>query len=289
MQTVHVVTDSSAHFASPHAVPNVSIVPNILTIDGKRYREGVDISTEEAMHLIGQQPSVPTVQPPSIADYLDVFGRLSRDCEGIISIHASRELSGSWANAKTAAQQLMGHCKMMVIDSRTLSTAQGLLARLALRAIGEHPTFDDVVRVVRGAVERLYSVYYVESLEFLMQNQLLAPSHSVLSMMLNVKPVLTLEAGQLVPMEKVRTRAQGIERIVEFAAEFIDIEDALIVQPKAGVTEGSRQLQERLAVEFPNRHFLQTVYGASLAALIGTDATGLVILEREEDGTLDDF
>lgn len=289
MQNVYVVTDSSAHFASPHVAPNVSIVPNVLTIAGKRYREGVDISTEEAMHLIGQQSSAPTVEPPSVADYLDVFGRLARDCDSIISIHASRELSGSWANAKAAAQQLMGHCKMMVIDSRTLSTAQGLLARLALRAISEQPTFDDVVRVVRGAVERLYSVYYVESVDFLMQGGILAPSHSVLSMLLNIKPVLTLEEGRLVPMEKVRSRAQGIERIVEFAAEFIDIEDALIVQPKAGVTEGSRQLHERLGAEFPNRHFLQAVYGASLAALIGTDATGLVILEREEDGTLDDF
>ena len=289
MQNVHVVTDSSAHFASPHVAPNVSIVPNTLTIAGKRYREGVDIGTEEAMYLIGQQSDVPTIQPPSVSDYLDVYGRLARDCEGIISIHASRELSGSWANAKTAAQQLMGHCKMMVIDSRTLSTAQGLLARLALRAIGEQSTFDDVVRVVRGAVERLYSVYYVDSVEFLMQNGILTPSHSVLGMILNIKPVLTLEEGRLVPMEKVRSRAQGIERMVEFAVEFIDIEDALIIQSHPGLAEGTRHLQERLGVEFPNRHFLQAVYGASMAALIGTDATGLVILEREEDGTLDDF
>src|SRR5690606_4875370 len=160
---------------------------------------------------------------------------------------------------------------------------QGMLVRLAARALSEVETVDDAVRVLRGAVERIYSVYYVETTDFLMQNHIMPPAHSILGMMLNLKPVLTVEEGRLVAMEKVRTRMQAVERLVEFAAEFNQLEDAMIVQHKPGITDQTRMLNDRLEVDFPDRRFPGTIYGASLAALIGADATGLVILENEEN------
>jgi fatty acid-binding protein DegV len=107
--------------------------------------------------------------------------------------------------------------------------------------------------------------------------------------MLQIKPFLAMEEGHLRPMEKVRTRVQAVERLVEFAVEFTEIEEAVILQPKAHVTEQTRMLQDRLAVEFPGRHFPHALYGPSLAALIGPDATGLVVLESEIDEDEDDF
>jgi fatty acid-binding protein DegV len=91
------------------------------------------------------------------------------------------------------------------------------------------------------------------------------------------------------PMEKVRTRVQAIERLVEFAVEFTEIDDAVIVQHKPFLSEQTRMLQDRLTIEFPGRVFPHALYGPSLAALIGVDAMGLVVLERELDRIEDDF
>lgn len=287
---IHIVTDSGAHFPTPHIAINVTVIPNRLTIAGKTYREGVDIGAEEALRLIAAQTSAPTITPPSVQDYSDVFTRLARDTQGIVAILTSRTLSQSWANARAAGEALSGHCPLMVIDSRTVSTGQALLVRLATRLIeAGGATFDDVVKAVRGAVERVYAVYYTESMDFLMQNHIMPASHGILGMMLNLKPVLAVEEGEIVPIEKVRTRTQGLDRLVEFAVEFTDLEEAMIAQPRVGITEGTRHLQERLAFEFPGRHFPHAIYGASLAALIGTDALGLVILEREGTTENDDF
>lgn len=280
---IHIVTDSFAHFPDARILKQypITIVPNKLTIGGKTYIEGVDLSPEEALKLIANQPYAPTITPPSAADYIRVYSQLIRESDGIVSIHASREVSTSWANARRAAQQFAGHGTLAVIDSQTLCIGQGMLVRIAARTGQKIHDFETLVRAVRGAVERIYSMYYVESVDYLLQNKLITPSHGVLGAMLGIKPFLTIENGHLIAVEKVRTRLQAIERMVEFVVEFEEIADAVILQHKLGAVEQTRILQDRLAVEFPSRTFPYTIYGASLAALIGADASGIVIVEAE--------
>lgn len=291
MSKIQIITDSCTHFAVPQflqAYPMVTVVPNRITIAGKAYREGFDITPEDAIRLIGQQPYAPLVTPPSEADYAEIYNRFSRKADAIISIHASREIYASFDHALAASRQFAGHCPIAVIDSRNLCVGQGMLVKVALEAVQRDQPFDDMVKAVRGAIDRLYSVYYVESTNFLQHNKLMAPSHSILSAMLNIKPFLSIEHGQMVVVEKVRTRAQAIDRLVEFVVEFSDIEDVAILQHKTYLSEQSRMIQDRLAVDFPSQHFPYTIYSPSLASLIGTDATGIVVLEKEFAEEADD-
>jgi DegV family protein with EDD domain len=280
---VQIVTDSCAHVVTPHfwEQANVTVVPNRITIAGKPYRETLDLTAEETLRLLTGETYAPIVTSPGTADYLEVYNRLSRTCDAIISIHASREVYASWQNAMTAARQLAGHCQIAVIDSRSLDAGQGMLVKAALRAIREHDSFDDMVKAVRGAVERLYAVYYVESVGFLQQNKILSGSHTILGAMLGIKPLLGLEDGRPGTIEKVKSRGQAIERLVEFIAEFADFEDVLILQNRSHITEATRTIQDRLAADFPDQHFPYGVYGGAMAALIGPEASGVVILERE--------
>lgn len=281
MQNAHIVTDSYAHFAEQFPV---TVVPNRITIAGRTYREGIDISAEKALRLIDKEPQPPIVTPPSVAEYVDVYARLARTHKAIISIHTSRELASGWENAREAANQLAGSCDIVVIDSQTICAGQAMLVRVAAKALAQYETLDEVVQAIRGAVERIYSVFYVETIDYLLQNHIMSSSHALLGMMLGVKPFLTIEAGQLKPIEKVRTRAQAVERMVEFLVEFEELEDAVILQNKPNMSEQTRMLQDRLSLEFPGRYFPYTMYSPSLAAIIGTDASGLVILETEMDG-----
>ncbi len=291
MENVHIVTDSCAHFANSHFLHQhpVTVVPNRISIAGKTYRDGIDLGAEDALRLMRGQSYAPLVTSPSVADYVDVYTRLARSNETIISIHASREIYSSWQNAKAAARQLAGRCQIEVIDSQMVCAAQGMLVKVAARAIAEDNTLDEVVRTVRGAIERTYAIYYVETVNFLLQNKIVTVSHSILGTMLGIKPFLSLEHGRVILVEKVRTRAQAIDRLAEFVTEFTDIEDVVILQHKSHMSEQTRMLQDRLAVEFPGQYFPFSMYSPSMAALIGTDATGVVILEKEFEDIGDDF
>ncbi|NDJ60101.1 MAG: DegV family protein [Chloroflexi bacterium] len=291
MPNLHVVTDSFAHFPSLQVSnrPGITIVPNRIGIAGKMYREGVDLEAEEALKLLAAKPEAPTLAVPAVTDYAAVYEQLAQDHDGIISLHASRAMFASWHHAQRAAQYPLGGCKVIVLDTQTFSAGQALLVRMAANVVEQGETLDDIVRILRGAVARVYSIYYTETLDFLHHNHIMTPSHALLGAMIGIKPVLSIEDGQLITIEKVRTRLQATERLVEFAAEFTDVEDAIILQHKTYLTEQGRMLQDRLAVEFPDLHFPHALYGPSLAALIGPEATGLVVLERETDKEDDDF
>lgn len=255
MQRVAIVTDSFAHFSPPLSVTlePITVVPNRLTIDGRTYREGVDISHEDVLRLIAQRHTTPVVMPPTIDDYAAVYGRLSMDADAILSIHASREISSSWVRARDAAHEFQGRCPIHVIDSQSISAGEAILARAALRALDAGNSADEVARMLRGAVERLYAIFFTEQPDFLLQNKVMEPSQAILTAMLGVKPILTIENGVLTAMEKVRTRAQAIERMVEFAVEFSGIEDVALLGPRPSAPETARILQDRLGAEFHAR------------------------------------
>jgi fatty acid-binding protein DegV len=157
-----------------------------------------------------------------------------------------------------------------------------MLVENAVRLLDQETSFEPLVRRVRSSIERIYAIYYTETTEFLFHSRILNPSHGILGAMLGIKPFLSLENGIITPIEKVRSRSQAVDRLVEFSIEFENIEQAVIVQSRSTPTETTRMLQERLAVEFPGRDFPVTVVAASMAALIGPEVYGLVILESED-------
>ncbi|MCU0480598.1 MAG: DegV family EDD domain-containing protein [Anaerolineae bacterium] len=279
---IYLVTDSGAQFAQSYFVEQnrLLVLPNRIEMDGKLYREGIDITAEDVVRRMAKFGATPIVHAPTVDDYLDLLGRLSMTGKPIVVITSSREMMNSWANARLAKLQL-GNENIHVVDSQTICAGQGMLVKVALRAIADGKPVQEVVRLVRGASERIFTLYYAESFQPKVHDQIMGASHALLGMILNVKPFFAIEHGRLSAVEKVRTRSQALERLVEFAIEFTDIEDILIAQYKVAITEQTRQLQDRLAAEFPKHKFPYALYGATLASKIGVDATGIVILEQE--------
>ncbi len=291
MPNIHIVTDSGVRFSNPRLIKHypVTILPNEIEIGGKRYKEDIDLSTEDALQLIGMQTRPPKVIPPSESDYAELFAKLSHHYDAIISIHPSRELSESWQNGRRAAQQVSGQCEIAVVDSQSLCAGQGMLIRVAARAAQEEATVEDVIQAVRGAVERIYSVYYVNDLNYLRLNNIMKTSHAILSTKLKIKPFISLEEGKLIVIEKVRTRSQAIERLVEFLVEFLELDDSVILQHRPNISEETRLLQDRLSVEFPGQHFPFTMYSPTMASYLGSTAIGVAVLEKEVDDLDYDF
>lgn len=290
MANIRIVTDSCAHFTNAALIAQhpVTVVPNRIRVGGKTYIEGVNLNAEEALRIMAREPAVPVVNSPSESEFAIIYNQLASDCDAIISIHPSRNLYRSYDNALAAARQAMGHCQIVVIDSQSLSVGQGMLVQMAAAAVETGMGLEDVVRRVRGAVERVYMMFYIETVGYLLQNRIMDSSHAIVGTMMSVKPFLTVENGCLVLTEKVRTRIQAVERLVEFVTEFTDIEDVVILENRSFATEYSRMVQDRLALEFSGRHFPHTLLGPSLAALLGTDVLGVVILEEEINSFTDD-
>ncbi len=288
---VHIITDSFALFTDPYFLQKepVTVLPNRLSIAGKTYREGIDLSQEEMMRLMAKQPYAPAFEAPSTQDFKQAFEQAARSVSKILSIHPSRKVSKSYANALSAAEQLVGRIEIQVVDSGCFSAGQGMFIEYAAKLLKQSQDFEWLSTELRNAVERIYVMLYTDSLQHLVQNQLIEPSHQLLGEMLGIKPILTIEEGEIAVIEKTKTRGQLVEHIAEFVLEFADIEAAVIIQPRHPSFDFSRMLHEYLAVELPDVTLSSLIYGPSLASFIGDEGGGVIIFERNPNRIKDVF
>ncbi|MCC6798657.1 MAG: DegV family protein [Anaerolineae bacterium] len=287
MGRVRIVTDSSAQFLDPTVIDRyqIEVVPLTISLPTRSFREGIDLDSEAFLRSVAGQRTPARLEAPSAETFANLYTRLNHETDHIVSIHFSSGLGEVWNNARQGARTLLGRCEIEVIDSLTASAGLGMLVEEAGLAVAEGASFEEVVHRVRGMVSRVYSVFYVGSLDYLRHNNLISEAQAVLGSMLDIKPVLSIEEGALIPIEKVRTDSQAIDRLVEFVIEFSDIAQLVILQHTLYATEQTRLLRDRLAFEFPEREFPVALYRPSLGALIGPDAMGMMICEAlPEDG-----
>ncbi len=283
MPRVRIVTDSTAHFFDPEfpARHNVTVVPLGIQFGDQHFLDGVDMTTERFFERVDAGGPIPTAQAPTPKQFSTIYENICGGHEDILSIHVSSKLSRTLLNARAGADEVLGRCKINIIDSLTTSIGLGLLVEAAALAAERGASEEDIVRIVRGMIPRLYAVFFIETMEFLAKAERIGKAQAVLGAMLGIKPFLTLEDGDIVPMEKVRTRQQAVEKLVEFVVEFANIEHLAIMQSSSAPSDDTRLLLERLALEFPGRTWPVLAYGPSLATFVGPRAMGVVVFEGE--------
>lgn len=287
MRKIRVVVDSATDFHNPALIERhrITIVPGTVIIGDDVYIDRQQMDAESFFKRIGVEDVQPRVQAPSVEQFTQAYTRLAQETDQIISLHTSSALSDAYQNALAASRNLLGRCDIAVVDSQTSSAGLALLAELAAKAAEHSLDLDQVVRDVRGAISRVYTIFYVDTLDYIQRQALLGEAQAILGTMLNIKPFLTIEEGHLVAMEKVRNRNQAVDKLVEFVLEFGEIDQLVILQNSPFTTEAVRMLQERLQAEFGRRNFPAILYGPTLGCWLGPDATGIAVLEKE----LDDF
>jgi DegV family protein with EDD domain len=283
MPKVRIVTDSSAHFFNPDFPQqhNVAVIPLTIQFGQRAFQDGVDMDSAKFFAELAAGAPIPTAAAPTPRQFAALYESICQQNGSIVSIHVSSHLSRTLQNARVGADEVLGRCKIHTIDSLSASIGLGLLVEAAALAAEAGASEDEIVRVVRGMIPRLYAVFFIETMEFLAKAGRIGKAQAMLGAMLGIKPFLTLEDGDLVPMEKVRTRQQAIEKLVEFVVEFSNIEHLAILQGTAEPTDDTRMLLERLAVEFPGRTWPVLAYHPSLAAFVGPNAMGVVVFEGE--------
>ena len=127
MPKVHIVTDSTAHFQDPSTPQRLGVTVVPLTIQfGRHYfKEGIDLTEDEFFKRMASNSQPPTLHAPAADDLRAVYGDLIKSTDKILSLHISSKLSQTCARAKTAAEDYLGRCQIVVLDSLTTSVGSG--------------------------------------------------------------------------------------------------------------------------------------------------------------------
>jgi DegV family protein with EDD domain len=283
MARVKIVTDSAAHF-EPGDLKDleIEVVPIGVRFGDALYRDGLDLTGEEFFRLMERSSVPPVTTPPPVETFLEVYSRLRKTTDQILSFHVSSRLSQTYQNATLAAEILLGRCRIFVVDSLSTSLGLGILVVEAAKLAADGAALDEIVRIIRGMIPHLYIVFFVETMDYLERGGRIGKAQAILGSMLNIKPFLFVEDGEIIPLEKVRTRAKALDKLFEFAAEFARIERLAIIQRDPHPNEETAALTERLRTVFPNMTIPVIQYGPVLACHVGPDAMGIIVYEGLE-------
>jgi DegV family protein with EDD domain len=222
-------------------------------------------------------PTPPTISAVSRKQFDALFTDLTKNGDAVVAILSSSKLGETFHHAMRAAAPLLGRSKIVVIDSQLMTVGLGMLVIAAAQAAQRGDALDEVVKLARGMIPHIYIGFFVETLDYLERGGRIGSAQALLGTMLNIKPLLILEDGEVVALEKVRTRAKAIEKLVEFITEFARIERMIILH--SNTPEDVNLLIEQINLVVPNLDISVDHYGSIAATHVGPDALGVVVYE----------
>ena len=279
---IRIVTDSTADLPPAIAAKlGIVVVPLKVHFGREVYRDGIDLTPEDFMRKLAESTTLPTTSQPSVGEFEEVYERLARECDAIISIHISSRLSGTYASARTASSSISpGRCRVEVIDSLTTSMGLGLIAMSAARAAAAGCSVDDLVLEVRRVMHDVHILFVPDTLEYLHRGGRIGRAQALMGSLLDIKPVLKIEDGVVQPVEKVRTRARAMDRLYEFVEFFPRIAEMGVVH--SATPAEIEPLLTRIDAVFPRDKIIVTRLGAVIGTHVGPGTIGVVVRQGDE-------
>jgi DegV family protein with EDD domain len=274
------VTDSTGDL-TPEMVEElgVTIVPLQVIFGDEAYREGVDITSEEFYERLVKSRQLPTTSAPSVGDFQEVYERLLKEVDSIVSIHIGGKLSATVQAAETARQLVAKPERIEVVDSQMVSLAMGFVIMDAAEAARSGAKLAEVKAVAESALQRVQVRFMLDTLEYLRRGGRIGRARAYLGTLLSVKPVLSLHEGELYPEERVRTRARGLERMIQWAIKQPNIKRAAVGH--STTLDEAERIRERLAMAFPNVKVHLIRFGPVLGTHAGPGIVGVGVMEGE--------
>jgi len=216
---MQIVTDSGTDVGlTPEqaAELNIHIVPLVVTLDGKSYREGVDIQPVDFYPLLIESGNLPITSQPSAGDFADLYRRLAARDPDILSIHMTSGLSGTYNSALTGAE-MVPEANVTHIDTKTLSAAAGWVVKSAARAVKAGWAKDKILDLTRRIGDACDSIYTLDELKYLIHGGRISHMKGIIASLINIKPMIGVEKvnGTYEQLGQVRTFKGALKGLVK--------------------------------------------------------------------------
>jgi DegV family protein with EDD domain len=218
LENTAVVLDSTSDYPdAPARFPNMRFVPLYVRFGDETYRDYVELGPADFFEKLRSSPVLPATSQPTPQDFLTAYESLA-GYERIYSLHVSSKLSGTFQSAELAAQELSGD-RVQVVDSRTASLAIAMLAHAIQRRLTKGTTDAEIAALIERFHRDCDVVFTLETLEFLQRGGRIGRAAALAGSLLNVRPILAIEDGEVLAVARVRGRPKAV---VEFERRFED-------------------------------------------------------------------
>lgn len=248
---MQIVTDSGADVILPNEQKeklNYHVVPLVVTLDEKSYRENVDIQKDEFYRLLAASDGLPVTSQPSSGDFAELYRKLAATDPDILSIHISSGLSGTFNSARAGAA-MVPEANVTVVDAKTLSAAAGWLVEAAARAVNAGWPKEQILGLLERLKAASESIYTLKELKYLIHGGRISHMKGLIASLLNIKPLIGVEKehGKYAQLGQARLFEKAIQGLVNLMLKQHPAGSELRVQVlHSQIPEGAALLREKI-------------------------------------------
>ena len=231
---MQIVTDSGTDlYLSPEQMGELKIhtIPLVVTLEGRSYRETVDIQPDQFYRLLAATDTMPVTSQPAAGEFAEIYRRLAATDPDIMSIHISSGLSGT-ANAARVGASQVPEARVTVVDTKTLSAAAGWQVEAAWRGAKAGWSKEQIIALMKRIGEASDSLYTLNELKYLIHGGRISHMKGLIASLLNIKPLIGVEkeGGTYVQLGQSRTFKGAVKGLVDLIARQHATGSALRVQ-----------------------------------------------------------
>jgi fatty acid kinase fatty acid binding subunit len=277
---VAIVTDSASDLPADVArAAGIGVVPLVVSFGAESFRPNVDLSTEAFWErMVAPDAPFPTTAAASPGDFLEAYdAALGAGADAVVCITVSGDLSGT-LKAAQVARDLRADREIHVVDSRTASMGEGLLAQIATELAAEGVSAAEITRVLEERKSEVQLFVALDTLEYLKRGGRISGARAAVGTMLSIKPIITVEHGIVENADRVRSRQKARERVLELLTATPLERAALLHSTNADVEAFRDQFLERSGLD-PSRVQVMLI-GPSVGPHLGPGCVGGVVVYK---------
>lgn len=279
---LRIVTDGAADILPEWATEyGIDVIPVNILFGEKSYLQGSELDNEGFYKLVEETKRIPKTSQPSPHQFVEFYRKIAQKGDTILSLHITAKLSGTYASAMAAAEELKDEFNIIPIDSIVGSLAIGLLCREARKMERAGKSIDEIVKYVESKKTKIRVILTLDTLEYAKMSGRVKALQAALASVLNVKPIAVLMNGVLDMKEKVRTRRAALDRVIAMAKEEFGDKSVYLAVVHARDLKSGQALLDEAKNHFNVKETMISDLAISIAANLGPGTVGLILYPLE--------
>ena len=279
---LRIVTDGAADILPEWQKEfGIDMIPVNILFGEKSYLQGVELDNEGFYKLVEETKRIPKTSQPSPHQFVEFYRKVAQKGDTILSIHITAKLSGTYASAVSAAEELKGEFNVIPIDSAVGSLGIGLMCREARKMERAGKSMDEIVRYLENVKYNIRVILTLDTLEYAKMSGRVKTLQAALASLLNVKPIAILRNGDLNMAERVRTRKAALDRVIEIAKEEFGNKPVYLAVVHARDLKSGQGLLDDARNHFNHKETMIGELSISIAANLGPGTVGLILYPLE--------
>ncbi|WDV45311.1 DegV family protein [Clostridiaceae bacterium M8S5] len=251
---------------------DIELMPILVYLDDVEHRDTIDIQPKFLYDKMREGSSTKTAQL-SMASLREVFLKYAKSNQSCIYIAFSSGLSGTYQTSLMVKEEILEEYPefdLTIVDTKCASTGFGLIVYKAVQLVKDGKSKDEILEAIDFYCEHMDHIFTVDDLEYLYRGGRVSRASAVIGGMLNIKPILTVDDGKLVPIEKVRGKKKLIKRMIELIGERGKCLDNQLVSISHGDDEeAALKIRDILKEKYNCKSFIITYIGCTIGSHTG--------------------